>query len=129
MLATGVLTCEVDFCDTTPTMLAPCDQTGLCDRTCGFCEGGRHRFCTFTIAFFVMSFLGSGLYELPFSGLYLAISRSIEMTFSKIHILPFFASCSMIRSLREEMVLRIFVSISPIVRIFDIFEFTKRVSS
>eukprot|EP01050_Picozoa_sp_SAG11_P004055 SAG11_NODE_248_length_11654_cov_27.840329_8_plen_667_part_00 len=43
MLATGVLTCEVDFCDTTPTMLAPCDQTGLCDQTCGFCEGGRHR--------------------------------------------------------------------------------------
>ena len=33
----GLFSCEVDFCNTTPTASAPCDLAGLCDQTCGFC--------------------------------------------------------------------------------------------
>ena len=33
----GLLSCEKDFCDTPPTVTAPCGYTGQCDLTCSFC--------------------------------------------------------------------------------------------
>eukprot|EP01050_Picozoa_sp_SAG11_P011746 SAG11_NODE_1266_length_5342_cov_4.156369_5_plen_265_part_00 len=42
----GFLTCDADFCNTVPTIEAPCDLAGHCDRTCGFCtaqDDGNHR--------------------------------------------------------------------------------------
>eukprot|EP01050_Picozoa_sp_SAG11_P016425 SAG11_NODE_2242_length_3643_cov_7.584368_5_plen_494_part_00 len=42
----GFLTCDADFCNTVPTIDAPCDLAGHCDRTCGFCtvqDDGNHR--------------------------------------------------------------------------------------
>ena len=50
VIASEILTCEEDFCDSPPTTDAPCDLAGHCDKTCGFCVkggdtagGGNHR--------------------------------------------------------------------------------------
>ena len=50
-IASGILTCEKNFCSTPPTIHAPCELAGHCDKTCGFCttdlggeqEGDRRR--------------------------------------------------------------------------------------
>jgi hypothetical protein len=36
-IASGILSCSMNFCSTTPTLQAPCDLAGHCDKTCGFC--------------------------------------------------------------------------------------------
>ena len=37
-IASGILSCEKNFCSAPPTLQAPCDLAGHCDKTCGFCE-------------------------------------------------------------------------------------------
>eukprot|EP01050_Picozoa_sp_SAG11_P016447 SAG11_NODE_2246_length_3639_cov_1.957062_5_plen_269_part_00 len=37
-VASGVMTCDRDFCNTVPTKNNPCVVAGQCDRTCGFCS-------------------------------------------------------------------------------------------
>merc|ERR1711871_648960 len=39
-IASGILTCQDDFCDEVPTSEAPCDLAGHCDKTCGYCSDG-----------------------------------------------------------------------------------------
>ena len=41
VVSTGVMTCEIDFCDSVPTTGAPCDLAGLCDRTCSYCTDDK----------------------------------------------------------------------------------------
>ena len=46
-IASGLLTCEHDFCDDPPSTSAPCTLAGQCDLSCGFCDDsggdGGHR--------------------------------------------------------------------------------------
>ena len=44
-IASGVFSCESDFCKTVPTRDAPCVVAGQCDHSCEFCGegGGGHR--------------------------------------------------------------------------------------
>ena len=37
-IGNGFMSCEADFCNTTPTPDAPCDLASHCDLTCGFCS-------------------------------------------------------------------------------------------
>eukprot|EP01052_Picozoa_sp_SAG31_P037529 SAG31_NODE_4860_length_2902_cov_1.736354_1_plen_855_part_00 len=43
MLDSGLMTCEVDFCNTAASAAGSCHNSGLCDRSCGFCHSGHYR--------------------------------------------------------------------------------------